>query len=193
MTVIYRKIVNPGLPAARQDGMALAVSLVLLVAMTIVGIATMSGTRLNEQITSNTQQKAISFEAAESSINTVWNVTALLNTIKELPAGVYNDPEPVVPAGLSAQLSADFDQVNARGVSVDITADVSIQFCGETSLPTGSSLSADESKLQMAGALFDVNGVAEIAGSKARSDHLQRGYVIRPKTGRTGSCVTPGV
>ena len=173
--------------------MALAVSLVLLVAMTIVGIATMSGTRLNEKITSNTQQKAISFEAAESSINTVWNVTSLLDSIKQIPATVYNDPDPVIPDGLAAQLSIDFDQTNDRGVSVDISADVSIQFCGETSLPTGSSLSADESKLQMAGALFDVNGIAQIEGSKAMSDHLQRGYVIRPKTGRTGSCDTPGI
>lgn len=178
---------------ARQEGMALAISLILLVAMTIVGIATMSGTRLNEKITSNSQQKAISFEAAESSIGTVWTVDDLLESVDEIPDGVFNNPDKVAPDGLASLLSADFDQTNANGVSVDIDAAVTIQFCGETSLHTGTSLSADESKLQMAGAVFDVNGVASIAGSKARSDHLQRGYIIRPKTGRTGACVTPGV
>jgi len=153
----------------RQEGLALAVSLMLLVAMTIVGIATMKGTRLNEKISSNAQQKAISFEAAESSIATA---------------------DYVVPLVDAAEL--DFNQSNQKGVSVEVAASVTVQYCGETDLPTGSSLSADESKLQMAGIMFDVNGRANISGSKAESDHVQRGYVVRPKTGRTGNCSVPG-
>ena len=176
----------------RQQGMALAVSLVLLIAITIVGVTTLSGTRLNERIASNTQQKAITFEVAESSINSVWSVTDMLGSLDLLPTGSMNDPDPVSPPGIDAILSADYDQTNSNGVSVDVTAAVTIQYCGETTLPTGTSLSADESKMQMAGAMFDINGTASVAGSSAVSDHVQRGYIVRPKTGRTGVCVVPG-
>jgi len=177
----------------RQQGAALAVSLILLVAMTIVGVATMSGTRLNERVAGNVQQKSIAFEAAESSIAVVWNVPSLLGALAAIPAAEFNDPLPV-PAGLAA-LNTEFDQQNTNndGQSVNISAAVSIQYCGETQLPVGSSLSADESTLQLAGTVFDVNGVASITGSRAVADHLQRGYIIRPKTGRSGNCATPGV
>lgn len=182
----------PKFSRPQQEGLALAISLMLLVAMTIVGIATMKGTRLNEKISSNAQQKAISFEAAESSIATVWDVEALLDTLELIPDNVFNDPDFVVPVVDAAEL--DFDQSNQDGVSVvEIDASVTVQYCGETDLPTGSSLSADESKLQMAGIMFDVNGKANISGSKASSDHIQRGYVVRPKTGRTGNCTVPGI
>jgi len=180
----------PQYSRSRQEGLALAVSLMLLVAMTIVGIATMKGTRLNEKISSNAQQKAISFEAAESSIATVWDVESLLDTLEQIPDNVFNDPDYVVPLVDAAEL--DFNQSNQKGVSVEVAASVTVQYCGETDLPTGSSLSADESKLQMAGIMFDVNGRANISGSKAESDHVQRGYVVRPKTGRTGNCSVPG-
>lgn len=178
----------------RQKGMALAVSLVLLVAMTIVAVATLSGTRINERIASNAQQKAISFQAAESSIGAAWTVSAMLDSLNQIPVDKFNEPDPVVPAALNTELITAFDQI-ARGggaKSVDVTATASIQFCGETALPSGSDLDADESKVQYAGTLFDVNGTGRILGSKAYSDHTQRGYVIRPKTGRTGKCVTPG-
>ena len=175
-----------------QQGLALAIGLVLLVAMTIVGIATLRSTKLNEKISSNAQQKSISFEAAESAIGTTWTVPTLLATLELLPNGTFDDPDPVAPPGLADQLSEDFDQSNFFGKSVDITAGVTVQYCGENSLPVGSSTSADESVLQMADVYFDVNGFASIKGSNAKSDHVQRGSVVRPATGRRGACNPPG-
>lgn len=192
MSILNHKNMAAAPVPAKQQGMALAVSMVLLVAMTIVGVATLSSTRLNEKVASNAQQKAISFEAAESSIATMWGVTELLGTLELIPDGVYDDPEAVIPPGLEAQLSEDFDQTNGFGTSVDIDASVNVQYCGELSRPVGTSASADESQVQLAGILFDVNGVASIGGSKARSDHVQRGYIVRPKTGRSGDCTVPG-
>lgn len=178
----------------KDKGVALVVSLVLLVVMTIVALATLSGTRLNERIASNAQQKAISFEAAESAISSTWSLDELLNYLKEIPADQYNNPDAIESATRNAALSAAFDQTakSGTGLSVDITATASIQYCGETLRPAGSDLTADESGMRFAGALFDVNGTGRIAGSKAFSDHVQRGYVVRPQTGRTGDCVTPG-
>ncbi len=176
-----------------QRGVALAISLVLLAGMTLLGVATLSGTRLNERIASNTQQKSISFEAAESSIKVVWDVAKVLEALDAIPVGEFNDPVPITSSAIDAELSSGLDQTATSGsqLSIDITASVSMQYCGETSLPTGSSLNADESGIQFAGTVMDVNGTAEIAGSHAKSDHIQRGYVIRPKTGRTGDCWIP--
>lgn len=178
--------------AVGQQGIALVVSLVLLVAMTIIGVATLSSTRLNEKISGNAQQKAISFEAAESAIATMWDAESLIGTLEQIPNGIFNNPVPVVPPGLADQLSEDFDQTNGFGKNVDIDAGVTVQYCGELALPAGTGASADESQVQLHGVVFDVNGFASIAGSKARSDHIQRGYVVRPKTGRTGNCTVPG-
>jgi len=178
----------------KQRGVALAISLVLLVAMTILGVATLSGTRLNEKITSNAQQKAIAFEVAESAINSAWSVGSLVRSVKKIPASQFNGPDPVTASDLVPTLSKEFDQKNDKGAKVvDIGVDVTVQYCGESPLPDGSNLSADESDVQLVGLLFDVNGMAEIENSNTRADHVQRGSLVRPKTGRTGDCVIPGV
>lgn len=187
-----RRFEQAGSGHARQRGVALAISLVLLVAMTIIGVATLSGTRLNERIASNAQQKAIAFEVAESAIHSAWTVAELMNAIDQIPAAEFNNPAPISPPGMGTALSSALDQTNSNGTSVDVAADVTIQYCGEQILPSGSSLSADESKLQLVGLLFDVNGVADIQNSNTAADHIQRGSLIRPKSGRTGNCTVPG-
>ena len=182
-------------PAKKQQGVALAVSLLLLVAMTIIGVSTLTGTKLNEQITSNAQQKAITFEAAESAISTVWDAGQMMDAVEQFPITPYDNPDVVERADLDIKLHNDFDQktYDNTATSVDVLAEVTIQYCGESTLPEGSSLSADESKLQMVGLLFDINGNAGIANSKARSDHLQRGVLVRPKSGRNANCVVRGL
>ena len=178
--------------ANSQRGVALAISLILLVAITILGVATLSSTRLNEQITSNVQQKAVAFEVAESAINAAWNVPALRGVIDAMPAVPFHDPIAIVPAGLVPILSVEFDQTNVHGTSLDIAANISIHYCGETALPEGSSLSADLSQPQMVGYLFNYTGSSEIQNSNTRAEHVQRASLTGPKTARTGDCVVPG-
>ncbi len=175
-----------------QQGIALAVCLVLLVVTTIIGVTTLKSTRLNEKVAGNAQQKAISFEVAESAIASSWGVSEFLQSLELIPNGVFDNPDSVVPPGLADELSTRFDQTNSFGVSVDIDAKVTVQYCGEMSQPAGTAVSADESKIQLAGVLFDVNGTASIKGSNAVSDHVQRGYIVRPKTGRVAICSKPG-
>ncbi len=176
----------------RQRGVALAISLILLLALTILGVATLTSTRFQEQITSNAQQKAVSFEAAESAINSViTDPDLIIETIKNVPVGQYNDPDPVFPAGYDTLLSTSFDQSNDLGVSLDITSSVSVQYCGERALTVGMDLTGDKSKTRLVGMTFDINGQAQIANSNASSDHIQRGSLPRPETERTGNCVTP--
>ena len=190
---MYKKMISSNAMqitvAKKQQGVALAISLLLLVAMTIIGVSTLTGTRLNEQVTSNAQQKAITFEAAESAISTVWDAEEMMDAVEQFPNTPYHNPIAIERQDLYQQLSVDYDQKHGGNTIVDVAAEVSIQYCGETVLPQGSNLSADESKLQMVGLLFDINGEAVVDNTKSRSNHLQRGVLVRPKSGRTGNCV----
>lgn len=179
-------------PPRAQRGVALAISLVLLVAMTVLGIATLAGTRLNEKVTSNAQQKSVAFEVAESAIDTVWSPLALLDSAASIPASDFETPAAIAPDGVAETLSSQFNQTRDSRSTLKVDGAVTIRFCGESPLPDGSSLDADESNGGMVGALFDVEGTAEIGNSATRSEHVQRGSLVRPRTGRGGGCVPPG-
>jgi len=175
-----------------QQGVALAISLILLVALTVLGVATLNSTRFQEQITSNAQQKAVSFEAAESAINSVLvDPQLIVDSIVSNPAGQHHNPEPVFPDGLEEILSESLDQENGNGKSLDISSTVTVQYCGERALQMGTELSGDQSGVRFVSMVFDVNGIAKIANTNANSDHLQRASFRRPETMRTGDCVTP--
>ena len=180
-----------------QHGVALVVSLVLLVSMTIIGIATLSGTRLNEQIVSNSQQKSIAFEAAESALESVTNYTDLYTAITSDPNAAVNNPDAVVLADTESRLNTGYDlgkggqvAVATSPLAVDIEGRLTVQYCGEVQ-PIGTSLSADLDSGQFTAILVDVNSVANVANSGARADHIRRVLFQVPQTGRTGNCPPP--
>ena len=174
----------------RQRGIVVFISLVLLVAMTILGVATLSGTRLNEKITSNAQQKAIAFEVAESAISSVWNKEYLSKAVISNSVDIGNDPAPLRSKDSDSGFSSDYDQDNNGKKVVDIDGTLTVQYCGEVA-PVGSDLNADQSATQFVYMLIDVNRVAEVANTAARADHIQRGAATSAKTGRTGNCRKP--
>lgn len=187
----YKPVTIP--TKARQSGVALAISLILLAALTILGVATLTGTRLNEKITSNAQQKAIAFEVAESAINSVWTIDDVMQAVEAIPDTEYNNPLPVAPPAVAALLSAEFDQTNSFGTSVDLSASVTVQYCGEAITPAASDMNANQAKLQFSGMLVDVNGMSDIQASNTVADHVQRGSIVRVKSGRLGDCATRGI
>lgn len=178
--------------AHRQRGVALAVSLMLLAAMTVIGIATLSSARTNEQIASNGHQKSAAFEAAESAIGWAWDLDTVLGSLPVDPDQSYHEPPAVVLDGLAGEFAMRFDQERDGQASLDIDGFVSVRYCGESALPMGSDLNVDESRPRLVATLFDVNGVAGVAGSGARSDNVQRGSLTRPATARRGGCTAPG-
>ncbi len=175
---------------SRHNGSALAVSLLLLATMTLLGISVMSGTSLNERVVSNNQQKTISYEAAESAILSVWDVDEFVGVIERIPVSSFDKTEALEPLSSTLELSNAFDQSSddSRSVTVDVAASVTLQFCGETAVMNRSGMNSDESAVRFAGAMIDINGTSEVSGSSAKSDHIQRGYILMPATGRTGSC-----
>jgi len=174
---------------ASQKGVALVVSLVLLIALTIIGVATLNGTRLNEKITSNAQQKAIAFEVAESAIASVMDQAYLKELVGSDPENTGNNPAPVTSDPADTGIDSDYDQTDgSRNLNADGT--VTVQYCG-IKAPVGSGLNSDESSARFVSVLLDINGVATIANSSTRADHMQRVTVVAAVKGnRTGNCTT---
>lgn len=178
----------------RERGLALVVSLILLVVSSVLAIAALSGSRLSERIAGNTQQKAIAFEAAESSVELGFQRQQVL-AVLPMSSTATSTSQAVAVDVINASLADDFDQsrdgrAGASIVSVDIDGDLTIQFCGETPVPRGTGLTANlDDTTRIVGTLFDVNGIARVAGSATTADHVQRGYLPGPSTGRSGSCV----
>ena len=52
----------------RQRGVALSVVLILLVVMTLIGLASLRGTLLEEKMTSNMRDRSLAFESAEAAL-----------------------------------------------------------------------------------------------------------------------------
>jgi len=174
----------------KETGAALAISLILLVAMTILGVATLNGTRLAEKVSSNAQQKAIVFETAESVINSIetspdfkQRLTASLTTRFE--------PDPVPQNIESAAMSDELDQTNTLGTSVDVNAEAEIQFCAERPRE-GSDFSGDESINGQIGYHYDVRATSTIDNSRARAEHVLRVEDSGLQFGSVGKCVAPG-
>jgi hypothetical protein len=175
---------------AQQDGQrgaVLAVGLILLATVTMLGVTMLSGTRLSENITSNSQQKAIAFEAAESGIRSVWDVAYLRKNISLGASALVDDPPPIVLPDSDTGMQVDFDELDGNGRGSDIDGEVSVQFCGE--IPAiGSSMSEDLSTAKLVSVLVDVNSVARIGNSGATADHVQRLRITSLRTQRTGNC-----
>ena len=160
----------------RQGGSALLISLLLLVAIAIIGLSSLSGTATNEIIASNMQQKSIGFQAAESAIRSIEDWPTLANN---LPATPLNNPPAV-----SFARGTEYDQPK-----VDVDASVTFQYCGEQ-MPIGASLSASEGvgETRFMDQVFDIRGMASINNSNVNSDHLVRVRKQHFETNRTGNC-----
>ena len=141
-----------------QDGVALVVSLVLLVAMSLIAVSTLSGSRLNERVAANAQQKAIAFEVAESAVEAGFGDWK--EGVELIQAGVEQEPPAERMTAFDTGLSVDYDQTrysraSATTTSVDIDGSVSIQYCGETTLTIGTDINANLNEPAMIGLLRD--------------------------------------
>lgn len=148
----------------------------------------LTGTALSEKIASNSQQKSIAFEAADSSIQSVWDPAYIR---PQLAASVATDAaqsKPVKQPDSITGLLSDYDIQTQNGI-VDLSGEVTIQYCGETNVLAGN-LNADESSITLTGLMVDVTGTVNIENTNARSLVVKRGVLTAPRTGRSGSCVT---
>jgi type IV pilus assembly protein PilX len=65
MNAIRRSSANP---PGRQQGVALAVALILLLVVTVIGLASMRGTSLQERMSANMYDRSLAFQRAEAAL-----------------------------------------------------------------------------------------------------------------------------
>ncbi len=108
----------------RQQGIVLVVSLVILMILTILGMAAMSTSSLEIKMSGNAQETTRALEAAESGLNRLYNDTTSFNT-SNLPKAV----------------PYTYGTMNA------VTASVSVNFIEYSSPVRGSGYSATNSQV----------------------------------------------
>lgn len=101
---MHSKVFTPG--RHTQRGAVLAVSLLILLVMTIIGIASMGSTTLQEKMANNNKQRQIALQAAEVALRT--GETFLVSTINSVTSlatnfnatapvdGLYSERAPLV-------------------------------------------------------------------------------------------------
>ena len=101
----------------KQKGVVLVVGLLMLLVITMVGVTAMSGTTTNERMTANHQFQTLSFQAAESAINDVFDVPSV-------------EPAVMAPAWNLVPPGNNYDVELSNGNNMPVVAQADIQFCG---------------------------------------------------------------
>lgn len=119
-----------------QRGAVLAMSLLILLVMTIIGVASMGSTTLQERMANNNQQRQIAFQAAEAALRAgeafmvanIGNITDLQTNFNATTpvAGLYSERAPVVgvatyPLPVGTNLFDDAGWL-AAGNAVEVTS-----------------------------------------------------------------------
>lgn len=142
--------------SSQQRGAALIVSLIVLLVLTLIGVAGMNTSVMQERMAVNSQNSNRAFQAAESTLS------ALTNQL-------YKDDLTLLQDAMKNEVSqevavTDLDAPNG------ITSAYQARFLGEIIITSGSSMNADESSSQLKGYRFELIGESEMAntGAKAR-------------------------
>jgi hypothetical protein len=95
----------------QQRGIVLIVSMVMLLAITVVGVAVMGGSRLELLMANNAHFQTDAFRNAEFALHIG------LNSISTIPPSSSTSPQ-ILPLGLTATNAADWDSFTTTPVSL---------------------------------------------------------------------------
>lgn len=140
-----------------QRGAVLLVSMIMLLVLTLIGVSAMSTATIEEKMAANAQQKAITFQAAESAIDDTIDDTALLST-------AISSASPV-----SSSVSLGFTGVTATSMT---------ELLGQAPAP-GYSLGSG-SQTQFVAYSFEVVGTGTLIGTSLTTDAEQGIIRIAP-------------
>lgn len=148
------------------------ISLLILLVMTLIGVAAMNSTTLGERMSSNSQYQTVAFQIAESAIQSVWFVDAVEPTMA--------DPDQTVATA--------FGNVFSPNTAIQSNADAEIVYCGFTN-PIGGELDADEGNAnRTVSHIFDITGTGIVTDAGAAAEHEQRGSALGPSNFRKVLC-----
>lgn len=125
----------------RQQGIVLVVSLVILMILTILGMAAMSTSSLEIKMSGNAQETTRALEAAESGLNRL-----------------YNDTKSFDPSSLPTSIPYTYGTTNA------VTASVSVNFIEYSTPMRGSGYSAKNSQVANFDEVSEGKTVAALGG-----------------------------
>ena len=102
-----RSLVSPISSLQTQSGVVLAISLIILLLLTIIGLSATQTTALEEKMAGNLRDKSLAFQAAESALRVAelrlnpppppTSFTAAGSAGTPVTAGLYSDVNPLIP------------------------------------------------------------------------------------------------
>lgn len=140
-----------------QRGAALIISLIMLLVLTLIGVAGMNTSVMQERMAVNSQNSNRAFQAAESTVSALTNQLYAndLTLLRESMQGA---------TGLSSIVNVTTLD-SANGISGSYQA----RFLGEIIITSGSSMNADESSSQLKGYRYELIGEASMANTGAEA------------------------
>jgi type IV pilus assembly protein PilX len=138
-----------------ERGAALIVSLIVLLVLTLIGVAGMNSSILQERMAVNAQNMNRAFQAAESSVSTLNNELAAdnLDMLRQSMQNADNLSDLTVVA--------NFDPDN------NVSGEYQARFLGEVIVTSGSSMDANESSVDLKGYRYELTGHGEMADTGA--------------------------
>ena len=175
----------------RQQGVALIVSLILLVLATLIGLASVRGTNLQEHMSANMYDRSLAFQRAESALRAAETALTANGNINDLQ-GV--DCRPVARVACPVIPENTFTGTSANWVVVDTPHDVNssktpgtpeyfIQFMGTGAADSSYDLGANaDSAAYGAASVENVAFYRITARSSAPGDAVDRSIVVLQST-----------
>jgi len=156
---IQHKIGPSTVLAKRQTGAVLIVSLMLLLVMTLLSIASMNTSVCRKKMAANSQNSNRTFQAAESA------VYAMVSTV----LGGNSDELNTAMTAVSGQGTL----INVNIGTSDATSTAQVEYLGEIIATGGSSINADESSTLLSGYRFELVGTGSIDAVQAQTQIRQ--------------------
>lgn len=139
---------------SHQQGAVLIVSLVVMLVITLLGVAGMNSSLMQEKMAANAQNTNRAFQAAESATMAITQIIEAGNLGAIRGAMTAND-------GLSPETPYSVGGDNG------VTASYRAEYLGEINITSGSSMDANESSTLLKGYRFELRGTSAINATGA--------------------------
>ncbi len=140
----------------RQQGAVLIVSLIILLVLTLIGVAGMNTSVLQERMAVNAQNSNRAFQAAESSV-------------RALADELYADDLTLLRESMKDANDKSSVKTFTADAANGITATYQAEYLGEVIITSGSSMDANESSTLLKGFRYELRGTATMDGTGAAS------------------------
>lgn len=140
-----------------QRGAALIISLIVLLVLTLIGVAGMNTSVMQERMAVNSQNSNRAFQAAESTVSALTN-KLYANDLSLLRESMQNS------SGESSKVTVtNLDSGNG------ITGTYQARFLGKVIVTSGTSIDGNESSNQLEGYRYELIGEASMANTGAEA------------------------